>query len=362
MKNKFLLFTALFITVGLASYLAFNILLPAKPKTSSTPVAQPKSKEEKPEPIYSQLTGEVISKDKASLRPLAIMVENHPVVRPQSGLGSADIVYEIVAEGGITRFQALYQSKEAETVGPVRSIRDYFVSLAKSVDGVLVHCGGSQGAYDTISQLRVAEIDQFKNSKPFWRVKYKKAPHNLFGSTIKLRQRAKELGLETPVNLAGLSFKDDLPINERGQVNIVRINFSSPKFLASYQYDNKTNKYLRFIGGAAHSDAATGKQLQAKNIVVIVTQITATNDYKNHMTAATEGSGTALIFIDGKVIKGRWQRPTPSSMFELTDDTNNQIKLNRGQSWFEIVGNEDQVFYPVIKPATKNKAPGSIKQ
>lgn len=351
MKKNVLLLLLLFVGIVFGSYFAFNAVLSPNGDNKVIKDAVKPVVEEKPEPTYSQLTGEAIPEDRAKLRPLAVMVENSPAARPQTGLTEADMVYEIVAEAGITRFQAIFQSKDAPTVGPVRSIRDYFASLAKSVDGILVHCGGSKGGYDAVKQLNVAEIDQFKNSKPFWRSKSRRAPHNLYGSTLKLRERAKELGFEMPVDLGDRSFKDDDPAGKRGATNLVRVNFSSAQFKVGYSYNKSTNTYLRYMNGAAHKDAVSGKQLQPKNVVVIITQISATNDYKGHMTAATDGSGTAFVFRDGKFVKGQWQRST-SSMFDITDESGKPIELNRGQSWYEIIGSENQLSYPqpVKKP------------
>lgn len=353
-KNKlaiFFLVSAVFIFIFIIFsnfFLPFNkIQKPAEKKVVKKlkPIAPP--------PVYCPLSGNKTTNEQMDKRPLAIMIENHTKARPQSGLIYADMVFEVVAEGGITRFLAVYHSKEAETVGPIRSVRDYYAHLAKGVDGIIVHCGGSPGGYQAIKDLGVAEIDQFANSKPFWRISWRRAPHNLYGSTTKIRERAKELGLETPVDLSSWDgvFKDDAKLPKRGEVNKIELSFSSEKYNATYTYNPKTNSYFRYLGGEAHKDAEKNIQINPKNIVVLFTNINK-GDSRGRMSVSTEGSGSGYVFRDGYAIKIQWSRTSPSSSFVLTDNDGNILKMNRGQTWYELLPSSDKVKFNLPKKVT----------
>jgi len=127
-------------------------------------------------------------------RPLAIMVENSEGARPQSGLDKANIIYEVLAEGGITRFLAIYYDQDAEEVGPIRSARPYFVSKSLEHQAVYIHVGGSEEAYNFIKEENIDDINEFVDFEPFWRSTDREPPHNLYTSTSKLRKESNKLG------------------------------------------------------------------------------------------------------------------------------------------------------------------------
>ncbi|GAH19229.1 unnamed protein product, partial [marine sediment metagenome] len=146
-------------------------------------------------------------------RPLSIMVENSEGARPQSGLDKANIVYEVLAEGGITRFLAIFYDRDAEEVGPIRSARPYFVSKSLEHQAIYVHVGGSEEAYNFIKEEKIDDINEFVDFQPFWRSKNRKPPHNLYTSTIKLRKEANKLGYIEMIKKQEYQFEID--INER---------------------------------------------------------------------------------------------------------------------------------------------------
>jgi len=138
-------------------------------------------------------------------RPLSIMVENSEGARPQSGLDKANIVYEVLAEGGITRFLAIYYDQDAEEVGPIRSARPYFVSKSLEHQAIYVHVGGSEEAYNFIKEEKIDDINEFVDFEPFWRTTDRIPPHNLYTSTLKLRKEANKLGYIEMIKKAGIS-------------------------------------------------------------------------------------------------------------------------------------------------------------
>ncbi|MEG0641367.1 MAG: DUF3048 domain-containing protein, partial [Clostridium sp.] len=146
-----------------------------------------------PTSIY---TGEEISKESELNIPFMVMIENSSASRPQSGLSQADIIYETSAEGGIPRFVALFQSKSPTKIGPVRSVRPYFVEIAKEHNLPIAHCGGSQDALNMLTKSSFPpSINEISEGDYFWRDKTKQPPHNLYTSSEKIRSFISEKNL-----------------------------------------------------------------------------------------------------------------------------------------------------------------------
>jgi hypothetical protein len=298
-----------------------------------------------PPPVYTcPIDGLRTSVEASKRRPLAIMVENHVKARPQSGLSQACLVYETVAEGGITRFMAIYVHEDAEIVGPVRSARDYFVSLARQYDALYAHAGGSPGGYKAIKMLGLADLDQFSNTAAYWRTKRRRAPHNLYTSTARLRRQAalRNYALETVYEAIG--HKKEAPAGERPAKFSLEINFSRFSYRVKWVYDPNSNSYTRYIAGKPDIDAATKQLIKAKNIVVQYTSINVI-DRAGRVHLDLLGEGKAIIFQDGRVIPARWQRLTFSELTRFYNTEGQEIKFNPGQTWIEIVDPRRTVKY-----------------
>lgn len=354
-KNHFIILTVVSLILIISTVVAIYLLQVQSPEESSNVVEDKTdvvAEEAKPKPVELKfscpLDGAATSEEQITKRPLAIMIENHMDARPQSGLEKACIVYETVAEGGITRFMAIFLHGEVEMIGPVRSAREYFVDLAKQYDAVYAHCGGPFTIYDVIKNLRVANLDEFTNSDAYWRIRSRKAPHNLYTSTSNLRSKAEKRGYDNEVFFQRPNFKDDEPIENRPSSFSIDINFSKPAFAVRYEYDRQTNRYGRIMGGQPHIDNLYERQIAPKNIVVQFTPISSiANDPKGRLRVSLIGSGQAIVFQDGKAIQATWQRPTLTDLTRLYNSTGNEIKLNRGQTWIELVDPDKmQVKYP----------------
>jgi hypothetical protein len=298
--------------------------------------------EQKPpaeKPVYrSQLTGLPVSK-KISERPvLAVMIENSQSARPQTGLASAEIVFETVTEGGITRYMALYQTTDPKKIEPVRSVRPAFVRWLRGFDASIAHVGGSPAALNLIKEFNAKDLNQFYHPGPFYRDGNRPAPHNMVAIVTGLRGLQKQLGYGKKSNFADIPRTDDNPAIKPTATNIV-LNFSGPDFLAQFKYSKKTNSYKRFLAGQAHKDAVTGKQITVKNLIVLKVGGHDSNSLQ------TLGAGEALVFKDGKVLKARWKQSSYKHRLTILDKNGNEIPLNRGNAWFAAIPSGGSVSY-----------------
>jgi hypothetical protein len=299
-------------------------------------------------------------------RPLGVMIENHENARPQSGLSSADVIYEAVAEGGITRFLAIYHCQAPSQVGPVRSARTYYLDFISEygVYPLYAHVGGANtpgpanalGQIDDYGWEGYNDLNQFSIGFPtFWR-DYNRlghataTEHTMYSTTDKLWAYAKTRGL-TNVDKDGDSwdqdyapyqFKDDASANDRAKTQTLHLEFwsSDSRYFIDWKYDPQTNLYHRVNGGSPLMDRNNNKQLTTKNIVVLFMRESVANDGYDagqHLLYGTKGKGSALILMDGKQIKGSWAKSGREGKTILTDSKGNEIELNRGKIWFEIL-------------------------
>lgn len=295
--------------------------------------------------------------------PLGIMVENSTDARPQSGLSNADIVYEAVAEGGITRFLGIFYCQDATSVAPVRSARVYYINWVSEygVNPLYAHVGGANtpGPADALGLITSLGWDSYNDLNQFaigfptyWR-DYNRlghtvaTEHTMVTTTSKLWDFAKTRGITNvnkdavawDTNFVKYSFKDDAPLAQRPQSQTIHIDFwSDPNYAVDWIYDRANNQYLRNNGGVSHIDLNTKKQLTAKNIVVMFMQVSTVNDGymdNEHQEYGNIGHGKAEIFMDGKQINGTWRKSSRTARTLLYDADGNAIQFNRGTIWFE---------------------------
>jgi len=289
----------------------------------------------------------------SNTRPIAIMVENSEAARPQSGLQNADVVFEVVDEYGITRFIAIFGSKDASIVGPMRSSRPYYAEIAKSFDPVYVFFGTYPECYKYIQDLGMytmsAMTDQsglstIVGTAPYWR-DYNRSSiqeHTAFTSTIAIKQRAMQFGMPLEGNGMPFSYKGDAAEGDRGNISNVFIDFSTTAFAprgfnVNFKYDKNSNSYLRYMGNQPHVDHETGQIISVKNVVVLITDIAGPIDKYNHMSVRTTGSGQAFYFIDGNAVEGTWERGGVADSFVLKDGGGNEVSLDAGNTWISMV-------------------------
>jgi hypothetical protein len=308
--------------------------------------------------LYTRTQGEIFDQR----RPLAIMINNHVDARPvQTGLPEADIVYEAVAEGGITRFLAVYQANDVEKLGPVRSVRVYYLDWASEFHAWVAHWGGActpgspANAYDYMAQNGIANLDAMWLGEcatcAYWRETNLPVAweHNGFTATQKLYQESAEKWPEwaKKVPFDRWLFKEDVKEADRPTMGSFTFNFwQLPEYEVTWTYEPTENVYLRSQGGQPHKDAVTGQQLAAKNVIVQFTDERSANDGTVHLLYQTVGGGSAKIFLDGKVIDATWKKTDRELRTRYYDATSGEeIKFNRGQIWVEIVPTGNEITY-----------------
>lgn len=277
-------------------------------------------------------------------RPLAVMIGNNPQARPQSGLPQADLVYEFPAEGGITRFMAVYYHGQAKVIGPVRSARPYFMDQALGWDAVFVHVGQSPQSIAYYKANKVDHIDEFSRTKAFWREKSRKVPDNLYTSTDKLKKMVAELKYERDVELPAFQFAQE-PLKGKGrEAQSLEIHYPEKLNRAFFQYEVESGLYKRFTGGKAHLDKETGQQLTAGNVIVQFTSARVF-DEEGRMDVGMLGQGKMLLFSGGRVIEGTWVKKELRRPTQFFDATGEPVTLNPGQTWIQIVPEGTKVAY-----------------
>lgn len=326
--------------------IASNYSKSPEPVASKTPAPSPTpTPTPTPTTIPAPLTGLLVAPELASKPITAVVVENHPDARPQSGLSSAGVVYETLAEGGITRFLALYGDQEAPKIGPVRSLRAYFVDWALEYNAAIAHAGGNVDALDLVRTLGVKDLDGLNIGAPtFYRTRDRSAPHNLYSSTQLLDSIQAKYGFKsnpftpTPRKLEAAGNATNPQIH---------IEFSYAGYQVDYQYDAKTNDYTRSMAGAPHIDISTGNQIRVKNVVVQYTPTSYgyTRIGQQAVFMKTIGSGKTIVFRDGTAVVGTWQKTARTNRSELIDATGQPIPLNPGNTWYAVLPTDKIVSY-----------------
>lgn len=290
------------------------------------------------------LTGQPLAgADILQRRPLNVRIDNAPPARPQSGLGSADMVFETLAEGGITRFTAVFLCHAAAAdIGPIRSARLIDLQLSPMFKAILVHVGASQAVLDMIWSSEIGEADfdpGFRNTPGFGRITARPSPHNVYSNIGTLWSVAGARGLVGPVDLQGLSFSDQPPPGGTPGTR-VRVPYNSTYSDVSYVYDN--GLYTKLIGGAPHLDANTNQPLRFANVIVLFAQATYTDALEDGFASRSlhfqvQGAGRALLLRDGRAYEVLWRHEGRNILFHYTDAQGNHIPLKPGATMVNIV-------------------------
>lgn len=310
---------------------------PGQEPATGPPPAPPPAEER----LACPLDGEQAPASAVKRRPLAVMIDNAPQARPQSGLQKACVVYEVLAEGGITRFMALFLHNEADTIGPVRSSRHYFLDLAMEHNAVYAHVGGSPQAKKEIARLKISDLDDMKGAGGFWRVAGRVPPHNLYASTERLRKSSAELGYEIDGFVPNRLFNfGSVPAGSGGSGSRVIIDYPNgyQGYSVEYRYDEPTGNYLRYISGNPHRDGETGEQLRARTVIVqFVPTEAIPNDPDGRLNITFTGSGKALVFSRGLVEEISWSKATRSDPTKFVNRDGKRITLPPGPVWIQVV-------------------------
>ncbi len=303
-----------------------------------------------PNPINGVLMTKSEFKTIEGRYPIGVMIENLSITRPQTGLSRADIVYEALTEGEITRFMGIYLS-ESSSLGPIRSARRPFLDWILEYDGGYAHVGGSSEALEAIPALGVKNMDQsFIGAPTFERINNRglSLEHTMFSTTEKLWDKAHEMGYFGLPTFSVWKFKDEATSSARPTTQKLTLKFTgNPSYIVTWNYDPEKNEYVRGNGGLPHLDSGTGEVITAKNVIVqfVKTTYLEVTPGKMGRGMETTGMGEVRIFRDGVSISGSWKKPTSTSRTVFLDTSGNEIELNRGKIWVEVNPTDSPIEY-----------------
>ncbi len=304
-------------------------------------VEKKEKQEKKEEPVIEEPKLRIVDENSSS-RPFAVMINNHPTARPlQSGLQDAYIIYEIIVEGGMTRYMAVFLDQSTERIGSIRSSRHYFLDYALENDAIYVHHGQSPQAQSDFGALGIDRVVA-DNGKTGWRdkslgVAYE---HTLFTNIEKIKNgvgnkrssRNKDLLLKysiDPINLSAI---------EGSQVaNEISINYSN-SVTSSYKYDENEKVYKRSVNGKEHIDYVTKKQYTFKNIITYQVSNYTLNDPENKGRQGLNniGSGTGYFISEGYAVPINWSKSSRGAQTKYTLKDGTELVVNDGNTFIQI--------------------------
>ncbi len=310
------------------------------PPTTVPPTTVPPT--EPPPADYNPLTGEPLD-EVNNARPYAIMINNRSKAVPQCGIGQADLLYEILAEGGITRFMAIFQDLEGvDVIGPVRSVRPYFVRMAQNYGAILSSAGGSNDAYKLIRSLKQDYLNGIANAHTYfyrdkWRRKNKGFEHSLMVTSEKLMQAAADLKMDTTMEDRdyGFFFDDEALLTGEAAAKIT-IRFTKNGKKTTMDYNAETGLYAMTQHGKASVDGNDDAPLVFRNVVILQAK-TKVLDNAGHLSVQTTGEGDGWFAKDGQIIPIRWSREDNSSNYVYTDLEGNAVPFGVGKSYIAII-------------------------
>lgn len=338
------------LAVGVLGYVVFQ-----GDEAGISQTVEKKTKAEKT--VARRLDGVPVSPELANAQPIALMVENITSSRPQSGLERARVVYEALAEGGITRFVGIFDNTELlEQIGPIRSARPYFVDFAEEYGALYGHVGGSPQALTSIRSgtRNIVDLDQFFKSQYYWRSTDRPKPHNVYTSTDLLTFALRDLELSDATgDFAPWVFGKEEAIDDRGQDGQeISINYSSYSYKTRYVYDRASNTYRRFHSDEPHV-MTNEQQIAPKNVIVQYVRTSVIGE--GRLSMETDGSGNAVVFTNGHVVEGTWTKEEGRTRF--FDANGVEIALTPGQIWVEVVPTDREVEYVGPAAASEESAP-----
>jgi len=323
---------------------------------NSTPVVVDPDPQPPPPPpkVPCPLCGELLpAGSDVSMRPILVLVDNHPSARPQAGLQEACLVFEMLAEGGITRLMPVYVHAKPERIGPVRSVRHYFLDLALGLDALIAHCGGSPQALEEVKKLGVATLNAFGLDDYYWRESARRMPHNLYTSVRNLLGAAVSAGYRTTRTEGGTRwpFMSGKPLAS-GLPACAGVEIRWPFNQAGYkvtmrwkpgQDEGSPGMYERLINDQPHVDE-DGNVLGGRNVVVAFARFwKIAGDPEGRLGADLTGEGRALVFSDGRQTEVRWRKSERSTPFVLVAQDGRPLELPGGQTWILIVPEQAEV-------------------
>ncbi len=299
------------------------------------------------------LTGLPLAGGSATKRPLYVKVDNNPTARPHYGISKADQVYEWLVEGLTTRLAAVFQSRDPDVIGSVRSVRMTDLPVLPSLDAALVYTGGGPEELMTL-HYDEAVAHRYVDLKPGfgwgYRVAFRPAPYNYFTTYRAVQDAMTSVpDADQPAKVPAWDFLPPTitdPLAGGFATSVAATTISVPYralFGVRYQYNDASRTYARFIDGVREVDAANGESVAAKNIVVILTEVHFTDAFgldpagNPKLDMVLRGTGQGIVFRDGRREEVTWTRPDIFDVFTLTNAAGEAVRLAPGQTWIHIV-------------------------
>lgn len=289
--------------------------------------------------IYTNsLTGLEISKNKADLRPKAVMINNIKIAQPLLGISKADIVYECLVEGGITRLMAVYKDiSDVECIGSIRSVRPNYLSLMRGLDATILYNGTSTQAKSIIKSDSLSAYDIGYYNNACWRDEYRRKnlgyEHSLLTSGEKLSFLISSVGERTTTSYdVGFVFDDDKSqINNGKNANSMTVRFSSYK-TTDFEYDSNKKEYNVLQYNTNQYDGYYNVNNTAKNVIAIFVNCTTIDD-EGHIDMEIVSSGNGYYMCDGKYINIKWSKMSDDSPLLFTDESGNELIMKSGRQY-----------------------------
>lgn len=319
------------------------------PVTESDDIPEPEPEpESEPEPEIplriNPLTGEEIDEDVSANRPVAFMINNISVAQPQLGVGNADIIYEALVEGGITRMMAVFQTLPNDiSVGSIRSCRHNYIDFAAIYDAIYIHAGASDIGYDALEERNTDHVDALLESNAFYRDEQRKASmgfeHSLCCKTTDLnRYLSEQTKFSTKHHdryKCNMKFSD-VPAFSGANAEKVTVSFGKGNKTTQFTYSSETGKYTAEQFGSTYCDGNSDEIIDFKNIVVIKTDVETIDD-KGHQNMTITGTGSGYFIRDGKCAEITWTREDQNAQFVYTLDDGSEILYGIGRTYVGII-------------------------
>ncbi len=309
----------------------------------------------KPEPVDNRpinpLTG--LRAETLPNRVVQFSIDNVDCI-PQSGLSKADIIYEMPAEGGLTRLQVLFYGETPDVVGPIRSARPYFIDVAREYNAIFVNHGGS---VEGVAYLKTGVVDNVStstNDSLFWRSKTRNAPHNSMLNYADLWEVIKKRSLDEVQELRTFTFAPEEKADtdkdkEDGEDPIVpavaSITVNNPYTLVEYKYIQEKNLYERYVDGELYIDAENDLPITQSNILIQYVKSSILYAGGKTLGINMTAGGKALLFTGGNIVEGTWDRADLDSPTIFTDTEGNEFVLTRGKTWVHVIDQNSKVTY-----------------
>jgi hypothetical protein len=292
----------------------------------------------------ADLTGMPVDPAVGHRLPIAVLIDDNRVARPQSGFNGASLVYQAPADGGETRYMFVYQEDDSRDIGPVRSGRAYFVHWASEVHAAIAHYGG-----DNVTRAYLAAHDPSlftsidalgRGARAFHRIQSRKAPHNGYTSSEALRAMAAALGApgSMPASIERRPFVDESPAVERGTSQTVTIPYRTGTI--EYRYNARANLYQRIVDGKRQIDPADGERVHTRNVVVLFQPFkidTRIEPGHSRPVVGAIGTGRAFVFREGRLTEATWSKASEAAPTRLLAADGEEMPLVRGKTFIQIV-------------------------